>query len=97
MSDRGAIPDEVWRRVRAGESLSAAWEGVKLREGAKAQSERVRTLERELAGDQAGKAQPGQEHRQYHRRRRGGRARPCRAGLERGVSAIAARAQEKWF
>ena len=49
VSDRGAIPDEVWRRVRAGESLSAAWEGVKLREGAKAQSERVRTLERELA------------------------------------------------
>ena len=49
VSDRGAIPDEVWRRVRAGESLSAAWEGVKLREDAKAQSERVRTLERELA------------------------------------------------
>ena len=49
VSDRGAIPDEVWRRVRAGESLSAAWESVKLREGAKAQGERVRTLERELA------------------------------------------------
>ena len=27
-----ALLQEVWRRVRAGESLSAAWEGVKLRE-----------------------------------------------------------------
>lgn len=49
VSDRGAIPDEVWRRVRRGESLAAAWEAVQLREGAKAQSEKLRTLERELA------------------------------------------------
>lgn len=49
VGDRGAIPDEVWRRVRAGESLSAAWEGAQLRAEASEKAGRVRELERELA------------------------------------------------
>ena len=49
LHDRGAIPDEVWQRVRGGESLSAAYESVRLRSEAKENGERVRELERELA------------------------------------------------
>ena len=49
LHDRGAIPDEVWQRVRGGESLNAAYESVRLRSEAKENGERVRELERELA------------------------------------------------
>lgn len=49
VSDRGAIPDAVWRRVRSGESLSAAWEAEDALSGARAGAARVRELERELA------------------------------------------------
>lgn len=49
LRDRQAIPDEVWQRVRAGESLNAAWESVELRRRAQESGERVKSLERELA------------------------------------------------
>ena len=49
LRDRQVIPDEVWQRVRAGESLNAAWEGVELRRRAQESGERVKSLERELA------------------------------------------------
>ena len=49
VGDRSAIPDEVWRRVRGGESLNAAWEGAHLRAEAEEKAGRVRELEQELA------------------------------------------------
>lgn len=49
VTDRGAIPDEVWSRVRAGESLKDAFEAHALRAEAEDSARRVRELERELA------------------------------------------------
>lgn len=49
LGGKDAIPDEVWQRVRSGESLSAAWEAVRLRGEARENAERVRALEQKLA------------------------------------------------
>ena len=48
--DASAIPDEVWRRVRAGESLLAAYENHRAKSGSEEKNARIRDLESELAG-----------------------------------------------
>lgn len=55
VSDPGAIPDEVWRRVRAGESLLDAFEKHKAKADAEASSGRIRELEQQLAGTRQAK------------------------------------------
>ena len=54
-----AMPDEVWRRVRGGESLKSAWEGVHLRAEAEEKAGRVTELERELAQTRQAKLNAG--------------------------------------
>ncbi len=49
MRDTRAIPDRVWERVRAGESLLAAYDGERARSEAESQAQRIRALEAQLA------------------------------------------------
>lgn len=54
--DPGAVQDEVWARVRAGESLLAAYNAYAAKRESEEKTRRIRELEAELAGTRQAKA-----------------------------------------